>query len=203
MVDGAIKEISLVMEKSKGNKNTIASLMRSLNSKVVGARTMFEDKQSLFFDKPKSIENIDAIIDTLGKIKKQSEGGAIHIFDTIDLSISYIENGVKKQGLSHLKNDSSSGGNILLKVAIAISILALFANKGDKDTPFFLIVDEISRLKHQNQDKLKQYINQHGFRTLFITPDPVYPDPKIAVYYMFGNSSDENGGLEIAQMNII
>jgi len=200
---GAIKEISLVMEKSKGNKNTIASLMRSLNSKVVGARTMFEDKQSLFFDKPKSIENIDAIIDTLGKIKKQSEGGAIHIFDTIDLSISYIENGVKKQGLSHLKNDSSSGGNILLKVAIAISILALFANKGDKDTPFFLIVDEISRLKHQNQDKLKQYINQHGFRTLFITPDPVYPDPKIAVYYMFGNSSDENGGLEIAQMNII
>ncbi len=200
---GAIKEISLVMEKSKGNKNTIASLMRSLNSKVVSARTMFEDKQSLFFDKPKSIENIDAIIDTLGKIKKQSEGGAIHIFDTIDLSISYIENGVKKQGLSHLKNDSSSGGNILLKVAIAISILALFANKGDKDTPFFLIVDEISRLKHQNQDKLKQYINQHGFRTLFITPDPVYPDPKIAMYYMFGNSSDENGGLEIAQMNII
>ena len=200
---GAIKEISLVMEKSTGNKNTIASLMRSLNSKVVSARTMFEDKQSLFFDKPKSIENIDAIIDTLGKIKKQSEGGAIHIFDTIDLSISYIENGVKKQGLSHLKNDSSSGGNILLKVAIAISILALFANKGDKDTPFFLIVDEISRLKHQNQDKLKQYINQHGFRTLFITPDPVYPDPKIAMYYMFGNTTNEIGGLEIAQMNII
>lgn len=198
----AIKEISLVMEKSTGNKNTIASLMRSLNSKVSSARTMFEDKQSLFFDKPKSIENIDAIIDTLGKIKKQSEGGAIHIFDTIDLSISYVENAVKKQGLTHLKNDSSSGGNILLKVAIAISILALFANKGDKDTPFFLIVDEISRLKHQNQDRLKRYINQHGFRTLFITPDPVYPDPTIALYYMFGNSSSEHGGLEISQMNI-
>ncbi len=200
---GAIRQISLEMEKSKGNQNTIASLMRTLNNKVVSARTMFEDKASLFFDKPKSIENIDAIIDTLGKIKKQSEGGAIHIFDTIDLTISYVENSVKKKGLSHLKNDSSSGGNILLKVAITISILALFANKADKDTPFFLIVDEISRLKHQNQENLKKYINDHGFRTLFITPDPVYPDPKAAMYYMFRNSGNEKGGLEIAQMNIV
>ena len=200
---GAIKQISLEMDKSKGNTNSIASLMQSLNSKVVSARTMFEDKESLFFDKPKSIENIDAIIDTLAKIKKQSEGGAIHIFDTIDLTIAYVENGVKKKGLSHLKNDSSSGGNILLKVAITISILALFANKADKDTPFFLIVDEISRLKHQNQENLKKFINDHGFRTLFITPDPVYPDPKAAMYYMFRNSGNEKGGLEIAQMNIV
>jgi len=200
---GAIKQISLEMDKSKGNQNSIASLMQLLNSKVVSARTMFEDKESLFFDKPKSIENIDAIIETLGKIKKQSESGAIHIFDTIDLTISYVENGVKKKGLSHLKNDSSSGGNILLKVAITISILALFANKADKDTPFFLIVDEISRLKHQNQENLKKYINDHGFRTLFITPDPVYPDPKAAMYYMFRNSGNEKGGLEIAQMNIV
>jgi len=200
---GAIKQISLEMDKSKENTNSIASLMQSLNSKVVSARTMFEDKESLFFDKPKSIENIDAIIDTLGKIKKQSEGGAIHIFDTIDLTISYIENGVKKKGLSHLKNDSSSGGNILLKVAITISILALFANKADMDTPFFLIVDEISRLKHQNQENLKKFINDHGFRTLFITPDPVYPDPKAAMYYMFRNSGNEKGSLELAQMNII
>ncbi len=200
---GAIKYISLEMDKSKGNTNSIASLMQSLNSKVVSARTMFEDKESLFFDKPKSIENIDAIIDTLGKIKKHSEGGAIHIFDTIDLTISYIENGVNKKGLSHLKNDSSSGGNILLKVAITISILALFANKADKDTPFFLIVDEISRLKHQNQENLKKFINNHGFRTLFITPDPVYPDPNAAMYYMFRNSGNEKGGLEIAQMNIV
>lgn len=200
---GAIKQISLEMDKFKGNQNSIASLMQSLNSKVVSARTMFEDKESLFFDKPKSIENIDAIIDTLGKIKKQSEGGAIHIFDTIDLTISYVENSIKKKGLSHLKNDSSSGGNILLKVAITISILALFANKADKDTPFFLIVDEISRLKHQNQENLKKFINDHGFRTLFITPDPVYPDPKAAMYYMFRNSGNEKGGLEIAQMNIV
>jgi len=203
---GAIRQISLEMDKSKGNNNSIASLMQSLNSKVVSARTMFEDKESLFFDKPKSIENIDAIIETLGKIKKQSEGGAIHIFDTIDLTISYVENNVKKKGLSHLKNDSSSGGNILLKVAVTISILALFANKAnkaDKDTPFFLIVDEISRLKHQNQENLKKYINDHGFRTLFITPDPVYPDPEAAMYYMFRNSGNEKGGLEIAQMNIV
>lgn len=200
---GAITNISLNMERSKGNQNTIAALMRSLSDKITSARTMFEDKESLFFDKPKSIQNIDDIIDTLGKIKKQSEGGAIHIFDTIDLTLSYVENGVHHKDKSHLKNDSSSGGNILLKVAITISILALFANKSKKDTPFFLIVDEISRLQHQNQEKLKQYINEHGFRTLFITPDPVYPDPTTAMYYMFRNSGNEKGGLEIVQMNVI
>jgi len=200
---GAITNISLNMERSKGNQNTIAALMRSLSDKITSARTMFEDKESLFFDKPKSIQNIDDIIDTLGKIKRQSEGGAIHIFDTIDLTLSYIENGVHHKDKSHLKNDSSSGGNILLKVAITISILALFANKSEKDTPFFLIVDEISRLQHQNQEKLKQYINEHGFRTLFITPDPVYPNPTAAMYYMFRNSGNEKGGLEIVQMNVV
>jgi len=76
--------------------------------------------------------------------------------------------------------------------AITISILALFTKKGDNDMPFFLIVD-----------KLKRYINQHQFRILFITPDPIYPDPKRALYDMFGNSLDESNGLEIVQMNVV
>ncbi len=199
---GAIRDISLDMERTKGNHNTIASLMRSLGDKITTARTLFEDKGSLFFDKPKSIENIDEIIDTLAKIKRVSDGGAIHIFDTIDLTLSYRENGVLHKDKSHLKNDSSSGGNILLKVAIAISILALFANKREQETAFFLIVDEISRLQHQNQERLKAYINEHGFRTLFITPDPAYPDPTRAMYYMFRNSGKGEGGLKIVQMNL-
>lgn len=200
---GAITNISLNMERSKNNSNTIAALMRSLSDKITNARVMFEDKDSLFFDKPKSIQNIDEIIITLDKIKKQSEGGAIHIFDTIDLNLSYVENGVQHRDKSHLKNDSSSGGNILLKVAIAISVLALFANRSEKDTSFFLIIDEISKLQHKNQKRLKQYINDHDFRTLFITPDPSYPNPETTIHYMFRNNGNDKGKLEIIQMNIV
>ncbi len=197
---GAIKNISLEIEHLRNNTNTIAGLLNSLEKKITDAQVMFEDKESLFFDKPKSIKNIDEIIDILNNIKQQSDSGAIHIFDTIDLTLSYTENGKRYKNKSHLKNDSSAGGNILLKVAIAISILALFTKHLKSDTPFFLIIDEVSRLQHKNQQRLKDYINRHGFKTLFITPDPVYPDPEMAIYYMFRNKGD--GRLEIVQMNL-
>lgn len=200
---GAITNISLNMERSRNNFNTIAALMHSLNDKITNAQAMFENKESLFFDKPKSIQNIDEIIAVLGNIKEQCKNGAIHIFDTIDLTLSYVENGMQYKDKFQLKNDSSSGGNILLKVAIAISVLALFANRSEKGTSFFLIIDEISKLQHKNQEKLKQYINEYGFRTLFITPDPTYPDPTTTIHYMFRNNADDKGKLEIIQMNII
>ena len=197
---GAIKNISLEIEHLRNNTNTIAGLLNTLEKKITDSQVMFEDRSSLFFDKPKSIKNIDEIIEILNSIKQQSDSGAIHIFDTIDLSLSYTENGKRYKNKSHLKNDSSAGGNILLKVAIAISILALFTKHLNTNTPFFLIIDEVSRLQHKNQQKLKDYINKHGFKTLFITPDPVYPDPTMAIYYMFQNKGD--GRLEIVQMNL-
>lgn len=40
-------------------------------------------------------------------------------------------------------------------------------------------------------------------KTLFITPDPAYPDPEKAIYYTFKNLKEEGEHLEIRQMNII
>ncbi len=103
----------------------------------------------------------------------------------------------------NIKDDSSSGGNILLKVAIAISILNRYAKKISSDTPFFLIIDEISKLQIKNQNKIQEYINENGFKTLFITPDPAYPDPDRAIYYTFKNIQHESESMEIRQMNIM
>jgi len=202
---GAIKDIHLSMVHLKSDKNSIASLIIKLREKLNCTNELFDDEGSLFFDKPKSIKRIDDIIGILERIKELSDKGAVHLFDTIDLDISYVENGIKQDNKNHLKNDSSSGGNILLKVAVAISILALFIKKTAttrKETPLFLIIDEVSRLQRQNQEKLKNYINRNGFKSLFITPDPIFPDSLSAIYYMFRGVS-RDGKLEISQMNMI
>ena len=75
----------------------------------------------------------------------------------------YTENGKNIENKHNIKDDSSSGGNILLKVAIAMSILSRYAKKVENDTPFFLIIDEVSKLQSKNQNLIKEYINKNGF----------------------------------------
>jgi hypothetical protein len=84
-----------------------------------------------------------------------------------------------------------------------MSILNRYAKKTQSDTPFFLIIDEVSKLQTKNQDLIRHYINENGFKTLFITPDPAYPDPDRALYYTFKNIQEEGETLEIMQMNIV
>jgi len=91
----------------------------------------------------------------------------------------------------------------MLKVAIAISILNLYTKMDSEKSPFFLIVDEVSKLQNKNQNLLQSYINDNGFKTLFITPDPAYPDPDRAIYYTFKNIQEEGEYLQIRQMNVI
>lgn len=79
-----------------------------------------------------------------------------------------------------------------------MSILNRYAKKTNNDTPFFLIIDEVSKLQSKNQNLIKEYINSNGFKTLFITPDP-----DKAIYYTFKNIQEEGEHLEIRQMNII
>lgn len=177
--------------------------MRQLNLKAKDT-TMLYSKNSLFyFDITKSVDNISDIQSILEEIKQRGSSGMINLFDTIDLTISYTENGKNIENKHNIKDDSSSGGNILLKVAIAMSILSRYAKKVENDTPFFLIIDEVSKLQSKNQNLIKEYINKNGFKTLFITPDPAYPDPQKALFYTFKNIQEEGETLEIRQMNII
>lgn len=197
-----IKDIRLDTNNSKKANDSIASLMQMLSLKVSDTVKLYSKESLFYYDVPKSVDNINDIQQILEDIKQRGSNGMINLFDTIDLSISYKENG-RDLNKQHIKDDSSSGGNILLKVAIAMSILNRYAKKTTVDTPFFLIIDEVSKLQSKNQNLIKEYINTNGFKTLFITPDPAYPDPDKAIYYTFKNIQEDGENLEIRQMNII
>jgi len=199
-----IKDISLNVKQNTTQKDSMSSLFSKLSEKIRDSVSLYTENSGLFYqDIPKSVSNIESIVEVLGEIKKKGTEGAINLFDTIDLSISYLENGKKVENKTHIKNDSSSGGNILLKAPIAISILNSFY-KGERDlTPFYLIIDEVSRLQHKNQGLLKSYMNNNGFKTLFITPDAQYPNPKKAIYYIFKSNTKNGNSLEVSQMNIV
>ncbi len=200
---GVIRDIRLETDFSKKRNDSIAKLMQLLSVKVSDTVKLYAQDSLFYFDVSKSVDNINEIQHILEEIKQKASNGMINLFDTIDLGISYIENGKKIENKQNIKDDSSSGGNIILKVAIAISILNRYAKQISSESPFFLIVDEISKLQIKNQIKLQEYINSNGFKTLFITPDPAYPDPQKAIYYTFKNIEKEGENLEIRQMNIV
>lgn len=81
--------------------------------------------KSCLIDKYQILTDIETI---LQEIKKKAASNSINLLDTIDLSMSYIENGKKVENRLNIKDESSSGGNILLKVAIAMSILSRYTN---------------------------------------------------------------------------
>ena len=87
---------------------------------------------------------------------------------------------------------------MLLKIAIAIAILQLFTT--EEKTPFFLIVDEVSRLHSDNQEKLRTFANSKGFGIVFVTPEPTYSKPEYIKYYRFRKNSDNE--FEAIELNV-
>jgi hypothetical protein len=199
---GVVRDISLQTNENATHRDSIGKLFEKLSVKIKDSANLYSKNSLFFHDVPRSIKNIEEIIDILSDIKKRGTEGTINLFDAIDLSMSYIENGKKNENRTQIKNDSSSGGNILLKVAIAISILNIYYTPDEKSsTPFYLIIDEVSRLQHKNQNLLREYINNHGFKTLFITPDALYPDLGKAIYYVFRNIENKGESLRVTRMN--
>jgi len=200
---GVIKNIRLETGGSKKKNTNIASLLQQLSSKIKETVSFYAKASLFYYDAPKSIDYIQDIQSILEQIKEKGPQGSVNLFDTIDLSISYVENGKHVENKQSIRDDSSSGGNILLKVAIAMALLKRYIKSAKQNSAFFLIIDEISKLQRRNQEIIKDYINSNGFKTLFITPDPVYPDPDKALYYTFKNILEDGESLEIRQMNII
>ena len=96
--------------------------------------------------------------------------------------------------------------SLVIILPIRYFIIQPFYVKGASMEPNFhdheyLIIDEISRLQHKNQTLLRDYINSNGFKTLFITPDALYPDLDKAIYYIFKNIENEGESLRVTQMN--
>ena len=180
-----------------GNERSIMALLNEMNT-LVQNLTISDDSSSLFFDKPKTNQDLQKIAIVLDEIKTTLKGGAITLLDTIDLSLEFVENGTTKSHVTQIKNDSSTGGTILLKMALAISILGLYTQ--EKESTFFLILDEVSRLHSHNQDLLRSFANSRGFRIVFVTPEPVYAKPDEIKYYKFMRREDNR--FEVISLNV-
>ena len=160
----------------------------------------FKDTQeSLFFNRKETSQDLQKISILLQEIKETLNGGAITLLDTIDLALEFTENGNKKTDVTQIKNESSTGGTILLKMALAVSILGLYTD--EKQSTFFLILDEVSRLHSYNQDLLRQFANSRGFRIVFVTPEPIYAKPDEIKYYKFQRRGDNR--FEVISLNCV
>ena len=180
-----------------GNKRSIMTLLGEMN-RFVQNISITNTKESLFFDQPKTNQDLQKIATLLSEIKETLKGGAITLLDTIDLSLEFVENGTKKSNVTQIKNESSTGGTILLKMALAVSILGLYTQ--EKESTFFLILDEVSRLHSHNQDLLRAFANSRGFRVVFVTPEPVYAKPDEIKYYKFRRREDNR--FEVVGLNV-
>jgi len=178
-----------------GDKKSIAKLLIDLN-KNISAISSLLNETSLFYEKSSVLKELGYLEAKFKEIKSELKGSSISLTDTIDLTLSFNENDKLVSDVSQLKNESSTGGSMLLKIAIAISILQIFVE--DEATPFFLIVDEVSRLHSDNQERLRAFANSKGFSIIFVTPEPTYSKPDSIKYYRFKKSaSGEFEGIEL------
>ena len=179
-----------------GNQRSVMTLLGEMNS-LVQNLSITDQSDSLFFDRPQTNQDLQKVANLLSEIKSTLKGGAITLLDTIDLSLEFTENGTTKSNVTQIKNESSTGGTILLKMALAVSILGLYTQ--EKKSTFFLILDEVSRLHSHNQDLLRHFANSRGFRIVFVTPEPVYAKPDEIKYYKFMRRTDNR--FEIIGLN--
>ncbi|RXJ94813.1 hypothetical protein CRV00_05635 [Malaciobacter molluscorum] len=196
-----IKNIKIDIDNNETKKGSLSLEIKELSDVVDDLISYLSDEKSLFFDRRDSQKKINILLDKLTNIKKLSDSGSIHLYDTIDLSLSFIENGKLYTGVTNYGDESSTGGNVIIKVVIAMAILNMYVESTNENSPFFLVVDEVGKLEIENQIMLRDYINNCGFKTLFITPNPIDPDKEKAIYYDFKNIKTEGGSLEIRRMN--
>jgi len=183
---GVIRQIRLRTRVEEGD--SLAKMFARLKSESDEIATLLV-QDSLFFDRRDALRKLEGLLELFEEIKKSLKSDRISLVDTIDLSLEFYENGVLKSGITQIKNESSTGGSMLLKIAIAVAILKVYIKNAENI--FFLIVDEVARLHSENQRRLKNFANESGFRIIFVTPEPVFADPEALLYYRFEKSGEK------------
>lgn len=189
---GVISGISLQTNISQDD--SIAKMLLNLKERLTDIGTLFV-KESLFFDMQDATKILLELEEMFVKIKKELKSNKISLVDTIDLSLDFMENGKKRVGVTQIKNESSTGGSMLLKIALAISILKVYLKQSQG--VFFLIVDEVARLHSNNQKRLKDFANEAGFKIIFVTPEPVFANAKELKYYKFEKRDEKFFAIEL------
>ncbi len=180
---GIIRDIRIEIEESKKD---ILKLFDEIKEEVTILMGLL-DNESLFFDKVESERRIKKIEELFDRIKRELKEEKFSLVDVVDINVKFIEN-EKENSLKLIKNESSTGGSILLKIAIAVSLLELFLKER---APLFLILDEVSVLSTKNQKLLKDFVNEKGLGVIYVTPDLPLVDVEDIDIYKFRNVGGE------------
>jgi len=189
---GVIKEIKLEFDEAKRD---ILKLFEEIKEKVTDLIEILDNEKSLFFDKRASKKLIEEIEVLFERIKNEINKESFSLADVVDITLEFNENGEVKKGVRIIKNESSTGGSILLKIAIAVSLLELFLKE---KANLFLILDEVSVISAKNQKLLRDYVNERGLGVIYVTPDlPVLGDVEEIDIYKFRST---NGEFEVIRL---
>ncbi len=180
---GIVKNIKIEIEET--NKN-ILKLFDKIKENIEDLLIMLEE-DNLFFDRSESNKKLKKIEELFNIIKKEVKEESFSLIDVVDINVKFVEN-EKENTLKIIKNESSTGGSILLKIAIAVSLLELFLKE---KAPFFLILDEVSVLSTKNQKLLKEFVNEKGLGVIYVTPDLPLIDVEDIDIYKFRNVKGE------------
>ena len=188
---GIVGDIKIEVEESK---RSILKLFRKIRRRVEDLIGLMDTQESLFFDSREGLKSLETIIRLFGEIKREVGEGSFSLVDVIEINVKFRENN-RPTTLKIIKNESSTGGSILLKIAIAVSLLELFIKHNP--ATFFLILDEVSMLSTKNQKILKEYVNQRGLGVIYVTPDLPLVDVEEIDIYKFRNI---NGQFEVVKL---
>jgi hypothetical protein len=180
---GIIRNIKIELEE---NKKSVLKIFEEIKNDITDLLG-FLSEESVFFDNVMSERKLRKIEESFNTIKKEINKESFSLIDVVDINVKFIEN-EKENTLKVIKNESSTGGSILLKIAIAVSLLELFIKE---KANFFLILDEVSVLSTKNQKLLKEYVNERGLGVIYVTPDLPLIDVEGIDIYKFRNVGGE------------
>ncbi len=187
---GIIRNIEINIDSE--NKN-ILKMFEKIKNTISQLLTLLEEG-SLFFDLSQAKKLLLKIESLFNDIYYKLKKDRFSLIDVVDISLSFEENYKKVSKVKIIKEESSTGGSILLKIAIAVSLLELFLKE---KANLFLIVDEVSVLSTKNQKLLKDYVNKKDLGVIYITPDLPLVDIENIDIYKFRS---HNGEFEVIKL---
>ncbi|NPA12019.1 MAG: ATP-binding protein [Epsilonproteobacteria bacterium] len=180
---GIVRNIKIEIEETN---RSILKIFDEIKTHIESLNRMLEDEAE-FFESRDNDRKLKRIEELFNEIKKEINSPSFSLVDVVDINVKFIEN-EKENYLKVIKNESSTGGSILLKIAIAVSMLELFIKE---KANLFLILDEVSVLSTKNQKLLKDFVNQRGLGVIYVTPDLPLVDVEDIDIYKFRNVGGE------------
>ncbi len=178
-----INSIQLKRQDASGNNIAadLVELRNILNDLIIN------EENSLFNNNLQIEKDVERVLNLLTSIKIILGDDKLSSYDSSTISIGYSENNKPIKWVEQIQSQASTGTNLLLKVAITISILGEYIS--NSKNKFYLIIDEVSQLHSNNQNKMRQFASENGFNIVFVAPEPTLIKPKDIRYYIFENKN--------------